>query len=250
MRPGTLLFVRDLPRKGFSLLEVMVAVALLSLGLVLLLQVQARSIALAQEARDLTVGTMLLRMKLIECEADLAKKGFSVGDYNEEGNFSDDDFPTFFWECHGYKPDMPVADAGDISAALGGLGGPTQEAAGDAMPAGADMGVGMISPILSQMSSVLGDSIRELHVIVRFGAGVDMQELTATTHLIDKTAVNNIAALLAQQCRVPGAPAANPSGGNGDDASRGGGRGNNPSNPRPTSPLFPGMPGGGGGGKG
>src|SRR4051812_34136451 len=70
-------------RRAFSLLEVMVAIALLSMGMVLLLQVQARSISLAQQSRTMTMGTQLLRSKLLDCQADLMKKGFSVGDYNE-----------------------------------------------------------------------------------------------------------------------------------------------------------------------
>ncbi len=193
-------------RRAFSLLEVMVAVALLSLGLVLLLQVQARSISLAQQSREMTVATQLLRAKLLDCQADLAKKGFSVGDYNEEGNFSDDDYPNIYWECHAYKPDMPTADATDIQAGVGGLAGVAGDDAAGAVAdqgGGAEMAMGFLAPILSQMSSVLGDSIREMHVIVRYGTGADMSEMTATTHLIDKSAVNNIAAMLQQQCKLP-----------------------------------------------
>ena len=46
---------------GFTLLEVMVAIGLLALGLVVLLQVQARSIQLAQQARNMSVATGLAR---------------------------------------------------------------------------------------------------------------------------------------------------------------------------------------------
>ena len=201
---------------GFSLLEVMVAVALLSLGLVLLLQVQARSIQLAQQGRDITVATMLARGKLMDCQADLLKKGFSVGDYESDGKFDDEGYPQIYWECHAYKPDMPTADGGDMSGLASLAGGPSSSpggASGGAAPAGgglgglggapgvpgADMGMQVIGPILSQMSSVLGDSIRELVVIVRYGSGDDVQELRAATHVIDKTAVNNVAAMIAQQ---------------------------------------------------
>ncbi|MBM4282508.1 MAG: prepilin-type N-terminal cleavage/methylation domain-containing protein, partial [Deltaproteobacteria bacterium] len=107
---------------AFSLLEVMVALAILAIGLVLLLQVQARSARLAIEAKDVTVATMLARGKLYDCQTDLLKKGFSVGDYDTDGNFDDEGYPTFFWECHGYKPEMPTADSGDISGAAGSLG--------------------------------------------------------------------------------------------------------------------------------
>jgi hypothetical protein len=176
----------------------MVAIALLSLGLVLLLQVQARSIQLAQQAREMTIATQLARAKLYDCEQDLLKKGFSIGDYDEEGNFDDDEMPGFFWECHAYKPELPVASASDISAesAGGALGMGNTAAAADGE---ADPMMGMIAPVLEQFSTVLGDSIRELHVIIRWGAPDDIQEMTVTTHVIDKTAVNNVAAMISQQ---------------------------------------------------
>ena len=40
-----------------------------------------------------SVATMLARSKLYDCQHDLLKKGFSIGDYDEEGNF-DVDLPA------------------------------------------------------------------------------------------------------------------------------------------------------------
>lgn len=209
---------RRLALAAFSLLEMMVAIALLSLGLVLLLQVQARSIQLAQQAREMTIATQLARAKLLDCQVDLLKKGFSIGDYDEEGDFSDEQMPGFFWECHAYKPEMPVADATDINtAAAGGALGmdpsATEAASGGGGGGQADPMMGMIAPIVAQMSGILGDSIRELHVIIRWGTGEDMQEMTVTTHVIDKTAVNNVAAMIAQQAGALGALMGQPPGG-------------------------------------
>lgn len=190
-------------KRAFSLLEVMVAMAILTLGLVSLLQVQARSAEMAIAAREMTVATMLARGKLYDCQTDLLKKGFSVGDYDESGNFDDEGYPTFFWECHAYKPDMPTGEGvGDMGSAASALGmGASSDAAGDAAPAGAEMGMGMIAPVLQQMASVLGDSIREMVVIVRWGTGVDQQELRVATHVVDKGPVNNVARMIEQQTK-------------------------------------------------
>ncbi|MDP2344181.1 MAG: prepilin-type N-terminal cleavage/methylation domain-containing protein [Deltaproteobacteria bacterium] len=187
---------------GFSLLEVMVALAILSVGLVTLVQVQARSAELAILGREMTVATMLARAKLYDCQVDLAKKGFSVGDYESEGNFDDEGHPTFFWECHAYKPEMPVGEGGDLSSLMGG--GDDAAAGGAPNPAG-EMGMSFLGPVLTQMSTVMGDSIRELVVIVRWGTGVDQQEMIVTTHVIDKGPVNGVAAMIAQQSRALGA---------------------------------------------
>ncbi|HEY1098567.1 MAG TPA: prepilin-type N-terminal cleavage/methylation domain-containing protein [Myxococcota bacterium] len=223
---------------AFSLLEVMVAMAILSVGLVSLLQVQSRSAQLAIEAREMTVATMLARGKLYDCQTDLAKKGFSVGDYDESGNFDDEGYPTFFWECHAYKPEMPVGEGvGDMGSAASALGmGTASAAAGTAgqagaQPQGADMGMGMIAPVLQQMSSVMGDSIRELVIIVRWGIGADQQELRVTTHMVDKGPINNVANMIQQQTKQLGAltgqttPDDGSAGGKGGPGGTGGGGG-------------------------
>ncbi len=202
---------------AFSLLEVMVAMAILSVGLVSLLQVQTRSAQLAIEAREMTVATMLARGKLYDCQTDLMKKGFSIGDYDESGNFDDEGYPTFFWECHAYKPEMPTGDGvGDMSGAASALGmAPGGDAAASGQPQGADMGMGMIAPVLQQMASVMGDSLRELVIIVRWGTAVEQQEMRVTTHLVDKGPINNVSQMIQQQTKALGGLAGAAGGGAG-----------------------------------
>jgi prepilin-type N-terminal cleavage/methylation domain-containing protein len=215
---------------AFSLLEVMVALAILSVGLVLLTQVQARSAELAIEAREMTVATMLARGKLYDCQVDLLKKGFSVGDYDEEGTFDDEGYPSYFWECHAYKPEMPTADGGDVSGAVDklGMGNAADTAASTTSNPAQDMGMQFLSPVLSQMSSVLGDSIRELVVIVRWGEGAGRTEMTVTTHVIDKGPVNQVAGIIQQQTRAMGAAMGGGQPGGTASGLPNGGRGSNP----------------------
>jgi general secretion pathway protein I len=229
--------------RAFSLLEVMVAMAILSVGLVSLLQVQSRSAQLAMEARELTVATMLARSKLYDCQHDLLKKGFSIGDYDEEGNFDDDGYPKFFWECHAYAPEMPTGDGvGDMSSAASMFGGgAAADAASAAAPAGTDMTMGMLAPVIQQMASVMKDSIRELVIVVRWGEGEDRQELRVTTHVIDKGPVNRVAQMIQQQSRALGAASGIAGGGLPTDTTGPG---------KPTAgggggPPVPGLPGGG-----
>jgi general secretion pathway protein I len=190
-------------KRAFSLLEVMISLAILSMGMVILLQVQSRSMRLAIEANAMTTATQLTRMKLLECQYDLLKKGFSIGDYNESGNFGDDGFPNHHWECHAYEPKMPEVGGGDVSGLTGG---------GDDEAGGGDVGMGFLQPILGQMSGIMGKSVRELVVIVRWGEGEDRDEMEAVTHVVDKQPVTTMAQLLAQQCRSPLGGAAPPSG--------------------------------------
>jgi general secretion pathway protein I len=223
-------------KSAFSLLEVMVAMAILTVGLVSLLQVQARSAQLAIEGRELTVATMLARSKLYDCQHDLLKKGFSVGDYDEDGNFDDDGYPKIYWECHGYKPEMPTGDGvGDMGSAASALGG---SAGGNAAAdnGAADMSMQMLAPVLQQMASVMGDSIRELVVIVHWGEGDERRDITVTTHVIDKTPVNGVAQMIQRQAgALTGAL-----GGGARDGAGGGGSSKGPGSP-PTPPGIPGM---------
>ncbi len=231
---------REQGRPAFSLLEVMVAIAILAMGVTVLLQVQSRSVEMAIEAREMTVATMLARAKLLDCQADLAKKGFSVGDYDEEGNFGDDGFADFSWECHAYKPDIPVADAGDVQEAFSATG--NEETGQAAEQQGADLGMQFLAPVVSQLSSIMGDSIRELVVIVRWGEGPAMDELRVATHVIDKTAVNQVAGMIRQASQaMPGGGA--PTGGTSGGATGGGGA-------APPAPRLPDRGGATAGGKG
>ena len=222
---------------AFSLLEVMVAIAILAVGMTVLLQVQTRSINLAQQGREMTVATTLARSKLLDCQADLTKKGFSIGDYDEEGNFSDDGYPTFYWECHAYKPDIPVANATDVQQAFSATG--TEEAGQAAEQQGGDLGMQFLAPVMSQLSGVLGDSIRELVVIVRWGKAGEADEMRVATHVIDKTAVNQVAGMIQQAtAMMPGAGGAGGAGGGRSGGGSGGGSSGG-SSPPPT-PRLPG----------
>ena len=78
-------------KRGFTLLEVVIALAILSLALVVLLGLRNRDIELAATAKEVTVATALARMKMVETEMG----GFpELGE--QEGDFSQD-YPEFRW---------------------------------------------------------------------------------------------------------------------------------------------------------
>jgi general secretion pathway protein I len=77
-------------QKGFTLLEVMIAVAILAIGLTSLFGSQSASIALATETRFNTHAPLLARMQLAEILS-----GDEV--FSGEGDFGED-FPGFSWE--------------------------------------------------------------------------------------------------------------------------------------------------------
>ncbi|MBN1960897.1 MAG: prepilin-type N-terminal cleavage/methylation domain-containing protein [Deltaproteobacteria bacterium] len=84
--------------RGFTLLEVVIALAILGLGLGVLLHAQATSLAAAGRVRGLTIATLLARSKMIDIEQDLLDEGFTLGTVEKEGDFKEEGHPDFKWK--------------------------------------------------------------------------------------------------------------------------------------------------------
>jgi len=78
--------------KGFTLLEVMVAVAILSLGLVIVIQSFSISLRAAETSLNLSKAALLAQRKLSEVELEnFSFESLDSGDFGE-------DYPGFSWE--------------------------------------------------------------------------------------------------------------------------------------------------------
>ncbi len=76
---------------GFTLLEVMIAVAILAITLTVLFGSQSQSLSLAAEAKFNTHATFLMQEKLAELESKQLEL------YNDEGDFGEA-YPGFRWK--------------------------------------------------------------------------------------------------------------------------------------------------------
>lgn len=177
--------------KGFSLLEVMIAMAIMGLSLVYLFEAQARSVRLAAKGRALNIATQLARKKLIDCKFDLLKKGFAIGDYESDGNFEEEGQKDYRWECHGVRFNMPPPSPDAINKAM-----KLQMKGPESPGAGMDMSANMLAPFFGLISNTLGDSIRELVLIVRWKEGDIDEDLKIVTHVVDSKPISDLAAML------------------------------------------------------
>jgi general secretion pathway protein I len=85
---------------GFTLLEVMVAVAIIAIGLTALLGSHSQSISLAEEANFNTTAALLAQEKMTELElAGFGAMSYDAGDFGEE-------FPGYRWEVKISRPDF------------------------------------------------------------------------------------------------------------------------------------------------
>ena len=84
---------KNFSNKGFTLLEVMVAVALVAIALTTLLGSQSQSVSFANSAKFETMAALLAQSKMSEI-AIQGKDTLS----SDSGNFGDD-YPGFAWEA-------------------------------------------------------------------------------------------------------------------------------------------------------
>jgi len=84
--------MKILKKNGFTLLEVMIAMAILATTLVVVFQSQSQSISMANSARFETTAALLAQSKLAEIEAANSKDVTS-----DSGDFGDD-FSDYSWQ--------------------------------------------------------------------------------------------------------------------------------------------------------
>lgn len=89
-------------RRAFTLLEVMIAIAIMAIAFTSLLGSQSQSLSLAIEARFNATASLLAQEKVAEYEAGVA------GLVSDEGDFGDD-FPGFTW-----KTEVQEANLGEF----------------------------------------------------------------------------------------------------------------------------------------
>jgi general secretion pathway protein I len=112
--------------RGFTLLEVMVAVAILGLGLTAIMGAQAGAFSSSAHARNLSVATGLARCKMNELEEQVMRLGYPIADEADQGACCEGDTnPAFKCSWRIELPVLPEAKLGDLDlqASLGGDGG-------------------------------------------------------------------------------------------------------------------------------
>src|SRR5580704_519623 len=92
--------------RGFSLLEIMVALALLAISFTSLILVQARATRLSMETKRISISTELARYKLTDCQREVAKNIGAASDFKTEGDFLELGLADFTWECHAPRFNM------------------------------------------------------------------------------------------------------------------------------------------------
>lgn len=198
--------MRSAGSRAFTLLEVLVAIAILGLGLTVILSSQTGLFSSASRGEHLTAASNLLRCKMSEIELDLAQKGFQLTDENGDGECCDDEEGySCSWKIERVElPPLPeVSSDGDAGVedpagggplgALAAIGSSQGASLGDNATPGAVMeqlgstGSGMEGMVMGfvypSLKPMLEASIRRVTVKVTWKEGQRERELEVTQFL-------------------------------------------------------------------
>jgi general secretion pathway protein I len=169
-------------RRGFTLLEVMIALALLGFALVVLMRSTANNIASSESAHMMGIATDLARGKMYEIEEILIKDGFSDTDQSQldPKPFDVEGWPEIFYAYKVEIIEMPSFDvlqqmangqavAMGSAAALGSANGSNKPSLiGSGFETMQELGLGSNDPLSRFQNSALGGM---LGMMGGFGAG-------------------------------------------------------------------------------
>ncbi|HSA58686.1 MAG TPA: prepilin-type N-terminal cleavage/methylation domain-containing protein [bacterium] len=150
---------------GFTLLEVMVAIAILAVSLLAIYSLQSTSLLGSARAQRISVCTQLARLKmdqaLIEIEAGIAKGEFPE-EKEEAGTFEEDKYPDYGWRLKIKKVEIPVP------------------------PAPEGVSADIMTQVFTMVSEQLSQATREVKLTIVWRGEDDEEEegITLTTHVV------------------------------------------------------------------
>jgi len=190
--------------RGFTLLEVVVAMAILALALMAIFDLNSGALSTHAYTKRLTVASMLARGKMVDLEQKLLDEGFPTQDDEESGDFDDEGWPSFKWRARILAPKTSNLSPEQVIGALVGIpmGGGEEGSddplsgmlgmfagGGDAKAPGGAAGMAgsaaaMAGPMFNQMVQQIGNSVREVQLTVYWKDGNQVESIDLVTHVV------------------------------------------------------------------
>ena len=199
---------------GFTLLEVMIALAVLGMSLSVLIRSQQLSVRAANRAKLMTVAVMLARYTMVEVEDKLFEDGFSDFDQTETGDYDEEGFKRYTYELKVDKVELPAnVNAESFSSMLGGGSG--DDSSGSSSSSGSSgaggspaksLGSMLIGKQFELIKNVLEQSIRRVQVKVLWKEGSRTRDITVVGYFTDPRKVDMaVSGRLTGGAQTPGA---------------------------------------------
>jgi general secretion pathway protein I len=178
---------------GFSLLEVMVSLAILAMSLVVLSRVVTTNVSAANHSRLTTAATFLARTRISMMEQSLLEYGFAEMDGEDTGDFAQEGFPGFRWYTNVERIELPADSTQKVQQASSKA---TQSNNPMEMLSGF-MG-GFMSTLMEPIRLGLQESVRKLTVKVKWNeAGKLEQSFEVVNFMTDPSRLETAVTLAA-----------------------------------------------------
>lgn len=175
-------------RRGFTLLEVLIALVILAGSLTVLLGTQANHVQMGQAANEMSVASMLGRLKMLEVESDIAADGFNEGEQTDRGTFRAEGFDHIKWEA----TIEPVEIDETAQEALLGQANSTLFGEGDSGQGGTFTGnaafasyLPLVVGLIPEFINRLGERVRKITLVIEWEGVYGDTSLTLEQYIND-----------------------------------------------------------------
>ena len=174
-------------RRGFTLLEVMVSLAILAGSLLAISEVVGGALRNHVRARELDVATILARGKMVSLQAYYERKGFRDFDEDDEGTFEAEGHPEVRWRVDVRRPTVDLGPDAVLAALTGGKTIKDLLPPADQAPQIAPFQA-LITTTLNALLARIGEQVkkgvREVRLTVSWQGGASVESFEVVTHLV------------------------------------------------------------------
>jgi general secretion pathway protein I len=174
--------------RGFTLLEVMVALAILAGSLLAISDVVSGALRNHVRARNLEVATLLARGKLAAVEDHYEAKGFKTSDEADDGTFEDEGHPEVRWRVEVTVPPGELGPDAVLRALTGSEDAlqqllPPPDQAPQLAPFQAVIAA-QLQGKLGELGQKLKQGVRQVRLTISWPEGSGEESFAVTTHMV------------------------------------------------------------------
>ena len=173
-------------RRGYTLMEVLIAVTILAMVLTVVLGTQANQVQVGATANQIGTASLLGRAKMLEIESDLMADGFKDTEERDSGTFRSEGFAGMSWES---VVEPVEIDEGSKEALLGEanskLFGEGDSGGGGLFTGNAGFAsyLPMVVGLLPDYINQLGEKVRKVKLTITWENARGEQSLTLVQYI-------------------------------------------------------------------
>jgi general secretion pathway protein I len=173
-------------RQGFTLIEVLIALAILAMALTVLLGTQAQSALMTERANRMALAALLTRSKMIDIEGELQHDGFSDMTAEDHGDFRDEGADDMTWESLVEVVEIPPeAEEQFVASVYSELFGEDGEGGSLSGSSSVTSFMPMIVAQVPQFINQLGERMRKVTLTISWDERGGTQTLTVQQYVVN-----------------------------------------------------------------